>query len=192
MANECFEMEENDMFSTYFGLDPKRDLITALNLHRPHLLSDTIPGDIYMWIWRSPESLGYHSLHCEVLRASLSLYCYYTHLLCSALPLPKYPASISTRAAVGPGKTLPLTLSRTKISCISTRENKYPRGHTHHKPLLGVSFKAYSHSFPLFFPWDSVNHSCGVTKTGKIPNQSLNTFPRLYLLSHLSGFPYST
>lgn len=141
MAKECFEMEEIDMFNTYFGLDPKRDVITALNLHWPHLLSDNIPGDIYMWIWRSPESLGYRSSHCEVVRASVSLYCHYTHLVCSALPLPKSPASISTRAAVGPGKALPLKVSRTKISCITTGENKYPRGHTCNKLLLGASFK---------------------------------------------------
>lgn len=48
MANELSEMEKIDLSYTYFGLDPKRDLITALNLCWPHLLSDSIPRATYM------------------------------------------------------------------------------------------------------------------------------------------------
>jgi len=149
MANECSEIEETDMFNTYFGLDPKRDLITALNLHWPHLLSDNIPGDTYTWIWRSPEALGYLSSYCKVVRASLSWHCHYTHLSCSTLPLPKSAACTSPGAATGPGKALSLTLSTTKISSISTGKIYNPEV----TPLTNLCLMFFSRltHFPHFF-----------------------------------------
>lgn len=91
MENECFEMGKIDLSYTYFGLDPKRDLMTALNLCWPHLPSDNIPSATHTCILISSEALGYLSSHYYAVKASLHFYCHFTHSSCSVLPLSKSP-----------------------------------------------------------------------------------------------------
>lgn len=67
-------MEKTDLSPTYFGLDPKRDLITTLNLCWHHLPSDNILSAPHTCILISSEAPGYLSSHYQVVKNIFSIF----------------------------------------------------------------------------------------------------------------------